>query len=261
MPDQTPAEKPRMEIDWVKIVAGALAAVSSAVILSTLGAAGTIIGAAVGSVVVSLSSSLYSTGLSRSRERVAEAQARALQRVGVAQAEVRRASRRRASQTAVDGHLAHAEEQLIEAQVQLDELSGEDHERVSWKQWLAALPWKRIVLLTVGLFVIAIVAITVFELLAGRPVSSFTGGSKDSSGTSFSDLGGGAKKNSKPAPSHRPTRGSTPTSLPTPQPTPTQGPTQGSSSTPTPTPSGTPTPSAPGTGVPTPNDTPTAGPS
>jgi hypothetical protein len=261
MPDPNIDEKPRLEIDWLKTVAGALAAVSSAVILSTLGVAGTIIGAAVGSVVISLTSSIYSASLARSRARV-KTQAAALAKVGVAQAEVRRASRRRASDTAVEGHLEHADAQLVQAQIELDDLAAEEPQGVSWKERLAALPWKRIALLAVGFFLIAIVAITVFELVAGKPVSDFTGGSHTRGGTTFSDLGGGGgskdKKPSTRTPSRRPTSGSTPSQVPTYGTTPTQAP------TPSPTESGTPSSvptQAPTTEVPTPTETasPTAG--
>ena len=258
MPDQIPDEKPRVQIDWVKIFAGALAAVSSAVVLSTLGAAGTIVGAALGSVVVSVSSSLYSTGLARSRERVARAQGLALQRVGVAQAEVRRANRRRASDTAVEGHLGHADEQLAQAQAELDELTSEGAATRSWGERLAALPWKRIALLTVGLFVVAMVAITVFELIAGQPVSNLTGGSHQRHGTTFSDIGGGGKKQpATPAPPDLPTSKGTPTVVPTAGTTATQAP------TPSPTASGPPTPSPseiPTTEAPTPSLSPSASP-
>ncbi|HEU4567109.1 MAG TPA: hypothetical protein VFR99_03680 [Marmoricola sp.] len=245
-------EKTRLEIDWLKTVAGALAAVSSAVILSTLGVAGTIIGAAVGSIVVSLTSSIYSASLDRSRQRV-KAQAAALAKVGVAQAEVRRASRRRGSDTAVQGHLAHADSELVRAQVELDELA-EDQDGPSWKERLAALPWKRIALVSAALFVVAIVAITVFELIAGKPVSDFTGGSHSSGGTTFSDLGGGGgdshQKRQAPTtpapsggatttganPSQVPTYGTTPTEAPSPSPT---------EVTPTPTPTEVPSSEAP----------------
>src|SRR5262249_54898382 len=49
----------RVEIDWTRTVGGALAAVASAVLLSTLGAAGTILGAALGSIVVTVSGAYF----------------------------------------------------------------------------------------------------------------------------------------------------------------------------------------------------------
>src|SRR5262245_34193424 len=65
----------RLEIDWLKAIAGALAAVASAVLLSTLGAAGTLIGAALGSLIVTISSALFTRGLAGSRRGLAKAQA------------------------------------------------------------------------------------------------------------------------------------------------------------------------------------------
>src|SRR6478735_802921 len=99
----------KLGIDWLKTIAGALAAVSSAVLLSTLGAAGTIIGAALGSVVVTVGGALYTQGLARSHQRLAHVQTAALRKVGVAQAEVRRASRRQGDDEAVGAHLAYAD--------------------------------------------------------------------------------------------------------------------------------------------------------
>lgn len=249
-------DRPRLEIDWLKTAAGALAAVSSAVILSSLGAAGTIIGAAVGSIVVSVTGSLYNTGLNRSRERVARAHATAMQRVGVAQAEVRRAARRRGSSAAVEGHLEHADRELGEARAELDDLSTEEP-RPPLRERLAGLPWKRIVLVALGLFVVAVVAITIFELIAGRPVSDFTGGTHGRTGTSVTDLGGGGKPDRPtptPAPGRQPSE--TPSQVPTFQTTPTQAPSPGESASSTPTPS--PSSSAPGTptGTPTPSPSP-----
>src|SRR5688500_16696866 len=116
---------PTLDIDWLKTIAGALAAVSSAVLLSTLGAAGPIIGAALGSVIATVGRALYSHGLARRRQRVAHGQTRATPRVGVAQAEARRAGRNHGDDPAVDAHLAHADERLGEAKADLGALSDQ----------------------------------------------------------------------------------------------------------------------------------------
>lgn len=166
----------KLEIDWLRTIGGALAAVSSAVLLSTLGAAGTIIGAALGSVIVTVGGALYSQGLARSRERLLQAQTAALRKVGVAQAEVRRAGRTSGDGRRVDAHLAHAQATLDRAKDDLGTLS-DDPDRSGWRGRLAVLPWKRIALAAAGLFAAAVVAITAFELLVGESVSSITGGS------------------------------------------------------------------------------------
>ncbi|RYP86286.1 hypothetical protein EKO23_10060 [Nocardioides guangzhouensis] len=176
----------KVQIDWIRAFAGALAAVASAVLLSTLGAAGTIIGAAIGSLVVTVSSAMFTQGLTTSRRRLAKKQKGAAEKVGIAQAEVLRAAR--ASDTAAqDSHLEHAEERLAEVRDELDETLLATAP-VSWRERLSRLPWKHIGLTTLGLFVLTLVVITVFELLAGQSVSSMTGGS-DSGSTTIGNVG------------------------------------------------------------------------
>ncbi|MDN5895666.1 MAG: hypothetical protein L0H93_16785 [Nocardioides sp.] len=182
-------DKPKLEIDWVKTFAGALAAVSSAVLLSTLGAAGTLIGAALGSIILTLSSAVYSQGLARSRAKLAAAQELAQQKVGMAKADVRRASRK-SVKAEVGNDLDHATEQLDEATSELEDATAETG-ALTWKERLAVLPWKRIAVAAVGTFLVAMLIITAFELLTGRAVSSYTGGSDSKDGTSISRLTGG----------------------------------------------------------------------
>src|SRR6187401_577294 len=98
-----------VQIDWTRAVAGVLAAVASAVLLSTLGAAGTIIGAAIGSLVVTVGSAWFTKGLSKSRRTLAKRQKDAAEKVGIAQAEVLRAARAD-DDAAQDSHLDHADE-------------------------------------------------------------------------------------------------------------------------------------------------------
>ena len=114
-----------------------------------------------------------------------------MRRVGIAQAEVRRASRRQGDDPAVDAHLAHADERLDEAKADLGAIADEPP-AVGWRERLVALPWKRISLVAAGLFVAAILAITAFELLAGESVSSITGGTDGDGGPTISRIGGGS---------------------------------------------------------------------
>lgn len=184
MTDAPPDPQPKLDIDWLKTLAGALAAVTTAVLLSTLGAAGTLIGAAFGSVAATVATALYSQGLATSRQKVAKvAKDNALVKVGVAQAEVRRAVRRSDDTAAVDAHLEHAEEQLAEAQEELDR-------PVATRSWRTILPWRRVALLAGGTFVAVMLVLLTFEAIGGKPVSSYTGGTDGSGGTSISRLGG-----------------------------------------------------------------------
>jgi len=210
------------------------------VLLSTLGAAGTIIGAALGSVVVTLGSALYSSGLRRSRESLARAQSSALQRVGAAQAEVRRADRRAgpgAADPAARSDLQHAEDNLARARRELDDAAAQPSTTAGgmpWRARLAGLPWRRIGLLAAALFVLTVVLITVFELLAGRSVASYTGGAHGSGGTSITQLdgpGGGAPTPAEHSPGDQ--QSDQPTTTPSPSESSTE-PSPGATTSPTP---------------------------
>ena len=154
------SDQPSHKIDWLRTAAGALAAVASAVLLSTLGAAGTLIGAAVGSVVISIATNLFSSGLARGRQRVADVQEAAMRHVGVAQAEIRRANRRTEESEA---HLEHADDMLAQAKQELTEEPAP-----SFRDRLAAVSWPRAAAYAAGLFAVVVVAITGFELLTGQ---------------------------------------------------------------------------------------------
>ena len=236
----TPDTPQKLEIDWLKTAGGAFAAVSSAFLLSTLGAAGTIIGAALGSVIVTVGGALYSQGLARSHQRLAQVQSVAMRKVGVAQADVRRAARHPGD----DAHLAHAEERLDDVKDDLGAL-GDDPAGPGWRERLAGLSWKRISLIAAGLFVAAVLAITAFELVAGEKVSSITGGTDGGGGTTIGRLGGGADEDTKddnnvpPEDQSSPSDG--PTSVPSDEPSPTDVPTTEPTPAPeTPTPASTP---------------------
>lgn len=260
MTEDTPQ---KLEIDWLKTTGGAFAAVSSAFLLSTLGAAGTIIGAALGSVIVTVGGALYSQGLARSQQRLAQVQTAAMRKVGVAQAEVRRASRRQGDDGAIDAHLAHADEQLADAQDELD-ASADETAAPGWRERLRQLGWKRISLSAAGVFAAALLIITVIELTAGESVASITGGSEGGR-TTVGTIGSGSDNDTadddskvpsddeaapSEAPSTEPSDGSAPSDAPSVAPTPTaESPAPATTPT-TPPPSETAAPSDPEATVP-----------
>ena len=188
----------RPGINWIQVLAGALAAVSSAVLLSTLGVAGTMIGAALGSVIASVASAWYGRGLDASRQQVA-AQAAALKRVAAARSKLDEAvSARNRGETGADTGLIQADQALGEAEQALEQAGqvadGEaaetddvvepvPHDPLYGAEAGRKLPWKRIALIAAGLFVAVMVAITAFELVAGRAVSEITGGSDKGTGS------------------------------------------------------------------------------
>ena len=241
-----------VHIDWTRTIAGALAAVASAVLLSTLGAVGTIIGAAVGSIVVTVASALFTQGLSSSKRSLAKAQASAKQKVGIAHAEVRRAERADDTE-AQQGHLEHADERLEEAHEDLD-AAALAAAPVSWRERLKLLPWRRILVGAGVMFLVAVAVITVFEVVAGRSVSSFTGGTSDDSGTTINHVReGGSGRDEDPAdPSESPDPSDE--ASPSDDATPSESPS--ASSTDEATPSETPTPSPVESSSPSPSGTP-----
>ncbi len=273
MSDDTPRSK--LGLDWSNTLAGALAAVSSAVLLSTLGAAGTLIGAAVGSIAATIGTALYAQGLAKSKEKVAKAQEAALNKVGIAQADVRRARRRGAGPATAATNLEHAEEQLAEAEADLGEAlddssdhSGDDEDEVlegfpeedikpAWRERLAVLPWKKIAVYAAAAFAVALITIAAFEYISGRSVSSYTGGSDSDRSSTF--RGGGDNKQEqdrdKQTPDPDPSDSTTPTDEATDEPTdeptetvsesPSESPSETTTEEPTDTPTLTPTPTLP----------------
>ena len=222
-------EKPTVDVNVVQVVASALAAVSSAVLLSTVGVAGTIVGAAVGSVIATVGGAVYSYSLQASRDRVAAAaQLAASARI------------RRSGQDRQDTRQLPAEEQL--------ERPTEEDGRTPWRQTLAGLPWKRVAVVTAGVFVAAMAVIVSFELVAGKPLSAVTHGTTgESSRTSIPGLGSSAK------PTQTPTDEPTGSESPTGSATASETPDSSSSASPTATPSET--------ASPTPEESPSASPS
>lgn len=183
-------EPRRLEINWVQAAGGALAAVSSAVLLSTLGVAGTIIGAAAGSVIVTVGNSVYSHYLAASKERVAAAAVIAREQA----LRVRERKLGRGTETSLDNRIPPPDEMRADDQTEVDgraddQASGAGtpvDQRPAWRTVLGGLPWKRLAGIAVGLFVVAMAAILAFELATGRAVSTYTGGSdRDGPRTSF----------------------------------------------------------------------------
>src|SRR6478672_4927991 len=210
----------RVAINWFQVCGSALAAVSSAVLLSRVGVGGTSIGAAIGRVVVNAGGTIYSHYLEVSLHRVAAAQSVARAR----KARSRSARLDAAQEEQAEDELHQAEEQLADAE---DETA-----KPSWREVLADLRWRRIAAAAAAICVAAMLIIVTCGMVTGRAVSTYTGGTDGNPRTSIPGLGG---RSSTGTP--------TPTQTQTPTRTPTQTPTQTSStSTPTSTPS-TPSPS------------------
>lgn len=241
MTQQRQETEKKSAFDLVPVAAGAVGAMASAVLLSTLGAAGTIMGAALGSVIVTVAGSVFSKGVDVSKQGVSAAQALAARRVAQAQSQVGAAAQDMDSSTM-------AQQRLSEANAELDAAESELHSQdepdpatgagtgtgtgTSWQDRLSVLPWKRIALGAAAVFLVAMAAITAFELVSGRAVSSMTGGSSDQERTSFSGLTGNGK--STPTPTPTPTESSSPSESASVEETPSGEPTGSASESPSP---------------------------
>lgn len=71
--DAAPPRRRVLELSFVQLLAGALAAMTSALIGSRLGVSGTVIGAAVGSLVAGVAGSVYTASLHHGRQVIARA--------------------------------------------------------------------------------------------------------------------------------------------------------------------------------------------
>ncbi len=195
------------EVSWFQLAASVLAAVTAAWIASSLGVAGTLVGAAVGSAVVTLTSAFYARTLDKGRTLlVTTASGTVIQR-----------------RVEEDGEIAETLDQAAEeAPVKRAEFVPDEP--------APRLHWKTIAVTTVVVLALALAAISTYELVTGETLD----GSK---GTTIGDTLGGDK--GKPEPSD-------PTTEPTTTPTPTGTTTTPTPTATTPTPSATattPTPS------------------
>jgi hypothetical protein len=144
----------------VEVIAGTLAAVSAAVAASFLGVNGTVTGAAVGSVIATVSTAFYSHSLARSRERLAP-RLRWVTRPG----------------STGD---PPATRTTNPARGTTGTVYGSRRRR----------PWRLVAVSAVAVFGLAIGAITATEYAIGQPLASLFGG--HATGTTISNLDGGS---------------------------------------------------------------------
>jgi hypothetical protein len=203
------------EVSWLQVAASVLAAVTAAWIASRLGVAGTIVGAALGSLVVTITSAFYSNTLHHGRTLLIQTQTGTMIQRRVEDGEV---------QEALD-EVADVDSPAKSAQFVDTELDGAG----------PRLHWKTIIVTTVVVLALAIAAISTYELVTGRTLDGSTG-------TSLTDTFGVSHHKHKDKPK------STPSTTPptTPKDTTTATTPTPSASTTTPTPSDT---------TPTPTDT------
>lgn len=220
-------DRPGLRLSATQVAAGAAAAATAAFAASALGLAGTILGAAVVSATITVLAAVYDHSLRQARTRIVVARL----------AERPRGMDAADTSTADDPEPAAADDDTQTLVLPALDLEGSD-----------GYHWRRIAVVSLLLFAVVMGAITAFELVTGRPISTlFTG--DDETGTTISNV----VRRPRPATSDTPTPTVTPTTT---SPTPTTTVTE--TVTPTPTPTRTPTPTA--TPTPTPTATPTGTP-
>jgi hypothetical protein len=234
-PSESPAPKaPKLDLSVSKVLGGALAAMTAAALGSRLSVAGTLIGAALASIIAAVASAIYTASLNRTKEKV---------------------------RTVWTGRVAGSGASR-DVPTSIEAISEQDQPTTRWAAadpvpgWTVAQPptpagggrpprrprgplnWKGIVVGTLAMFAIAAAALTGFELISGHALS---GGS----GTTITQVSE-PKAKSTPKPSKSASPSPTPSassSTATPEPSATASSTPEPSSAPSTTTAPTPTPS------------------
>lgn len=152
------------DLSWLQILVGALAAMTSAWIASTLGVGGTIIGAAIGSLVIPVSSALYGRGLDKGRVLVV------------------RNERGETDEQRVDDD-ARSDASIVDAAVD----ARPDAHDASVVDDSRRLRWRPVLITSVVVLVLAIAAMGAVEVVTDQPY----GGNADNSRISSPFTGGG----------------------------------------------------------------------
>ena len=179
------------DVSWFQVVASALAAVTAAWIASSLGVAGTLIGAALGSFVVTISSAFYGRTLDKGKTLI-----------------VQTASGTVVQKQVEEGEIAEAFDEVEEAEgspVARAEVVGEDAPPTR------RLHWKTIAATTVAVLAISLAAMGAYEVVTQK---SF--GANPDNARIGNPFGGSSRPSDDGEP--KPT-----TSTPTPTATPTPG--------------------------------------
>ncbi len=203
---EPPERQPFFGLSPYQLAGGALAAISSAVVSSYLGVAGTLTGAALGSVVSTAGAAIYTQSMKSAHSRISSG----IQAAGHGQSGTPLPGTQSATATyqpATARLAATPETTRLEASPAHrgpggDVLVVDTRRGFLSGLWLAlrTVP-RRVWLSAAAVFVFAIAVITAFEVLTGRPVSATVSGSQTSGGTSISSFAGaGPAPTSVPSP-------------------------------------------------------------
>ena len=178
-------DKPQgAQLSATQVAAGALAAVSSAVVASFFGLAGTLIGAALASVISTVSAALYSSSLQKTNEKLRRA----------------RGQQTVAEKTDTVAPAAPATQVLP---AHLDPRRAPDRR--------PRPRWAKIAVYATAVFVLAMGIVTGIELIGQRPVSALVGGTETSRTTTLSAITNASSSSSSEEQDEDPSTPSSPT--------------------------------------------------
>jgi hypothetical protein len=224
-----------IELSVPQLLAGALAAASAAVAASWLGVAGTVLGAVVASVVVTVSSALYARPIERSSQVI-----RGSLPVLPVLPDRYRERDNTSTETRVLG--ATAVDELDREEIRLV-----DADEVADSRSPRKIQWSAVAVSAVLTLIVGFGMLTAFEAVIGKSASSLTGG--DGGGSTISRIvegdSGSSTSDDKPSKPTEPAQPTDDSDQPSPSdPTPTE-PTEPTPTEPTPTEPTEPTPTEP----------------
>ncbi|GAA4846984.1 hypothetical protein GCM10023221_27180 [Luteimicrobium xylanilyticum] len=168
----------------VQITASALAAVSSTVLLSYLGVAGTIVGAGIASVLTVLGNFVYQRSMLRAHEKVATAlRTGARLGAGATAAEAARTT----SVTRVSSRVGDGGARPSSSGAGVTPPAGPGAPEDAEGQGAKKRQRRRLVVAAIALFAVLVAAVTAVELVAGKPLTNLLHGT-EGSGLSISDI-------------------------------------------------------------------------
>ena len=186
------------QVNWVGAIGSGLGSVTSAVLLSTTGAAGTWIGAGIGTFIITVGGAIYAYYLQRAKTGI-EKTADKL-KTGVQ-------TKRPQNTTTITAERDPNEpprSQSTSTDVDTGSHAAGQQDKPTFKEALKNIRWKRVAVLGAALFAITMAIIFIFELATGRPVSSYTGGtSPASTGTSITGVQDPAEDDPAGTPQHQ----------------------------------------------------------
>lgn len=199
---------PRLGITPAQVAGSALAAISGAVVASWFGTTGTIIGAAAASMIATIGTEAYTWSLRRTGHAVRSQAVRAR----------RRTTPPTGADEPPDQEVGEPPDEEVGEPPDQEADEPPDEETDDRR-----FPWPRVAVATAVVLLMALGAVTAFEAVTGRPVSSLLGRGNDS-GTSLDHVVG--RRDQQPT-----SPGSSPTPQPSPSASGSSGPSGSSGST------------------------------